>query len=46
VKVCENRMLMRVFGPKQEKVKGSWEKFHNKELHNLYSSENIIRAIK
>jgi hypothetical protein len=38
-------MLRRIFGPKREED-GSWRKLHNDELHNLYSSPNIIRVIK
>jgi hypothetical protein len=38
-------MLRRIFGPKREED-GSWRKLHNDELHNLYSSLNIIRVIK
>jgi hypothetical protein len=44
--VFENRMLRRVFGPKRDEVTGEWRKLHNGELHNLYSSPNIIRQIK
>jgi hypothetical protein len=40
----ENRVL-RIFGPKREED-GSWRKLHNDELHNLYSSPNIVRVIK
>jgi hypothetical protein len=36
----------RIFGPKRDEVAGDWRKLHNKELHNLYSSPNIIRMIK
>jgi hypothetical protein len=43
--VFENRVLRRIFGPKRE-VTGDWRKLHNEELHNLYSSPNIIRMIK
>jgi hypothetical protein len=43
--VFENRMLRRIFGPKRE-VTGGWTKLHNEELHNFYSSLNIIRMIK
>jgi hypothetical protein len=43
--VFENRLL-RTFGPKRDGVTGGWRKLHNKELHNLYSSTNIIRNIK
>jgi hypothetical protein len=39
-------MLMRIFGSKRDEVKGDWRKMHNEELHNLYSSPNIIRMIK
>jgi hypothetical protein len=42
----ENRELMRIFGPKSDEVIGGWRKLHNEELHNLYSSPNIIRMIK
>jgi hypothetical protein len=44
--VFENRVLRRIFGPKRDEVKGDWRKLHNEELHNLYSSPNIIRMIK
>jgi hypothetical protein len=44
--VFENRMLKRIFGPKRDEVTGGWRKLHNKELHNLHSSSNIIRMIK
>jgi hypothetical protein len=39
-------MLRRIFGPKRDEVTGDWRKLHNEELHNLYSSPNIIRMIK
>jgi hypothetical protein len=44
--VFENRVLRIIFGLKREKVKGEWRKLHNEELHNLYSSPDIIRQIK
>jgi hypothetical protein len=44
--VFENRVLRKMFGPKRDEVIGSWRKLHNEELHNLYSSSNIIRMIK
>jgi hypothetical protein len=44
--VFENRVLRRIFGPKRDEVMGGWRKLHNEELHNLYSSPNIIRMIK
>jgi hypothetical protein len=46
VKIFENRVLRRIFGPMGEEVTGVWRKLHNKELHNLYSSTNIIRVVK
>jgi hypothetical protein len=44
--VFENRVLRRIFGPKRDGVTGGWRKLHNEELHNLYSSLNIIGIIK
>jgi hypothetical protein len=43
--VFGNRELMRIFGPKREKVAGGWRRLHNEELHNLYTSPDIVRAI-
>jgi hypothetical protein len=45
LRVFQNRVLRRIFGPKRERD-GSWRKLHNDELNSLYSSSNIIRAIK
>jgi hypothetical protein len=45
LRVFENRVLRRIFGPKREED-GSWRKLHNDEAHNLYSSPNIVRVIK
>jgi hypothetical protein len=44
--VFENRVLWRIFGPKRDEVTGEWRKLHNGELHNLYSSPDIIMQIK
>jgi hypothetical protein len=44
--VFENRVLRKIFGPKREKVAGEWRRLHNEELHNLYTSPNIITIIK
>jgi hypothetical protein len=44
--VFENRVLRRIFGPKRDEVTGKRRKLHNWELHNLYSSQDIIRQIK
>jgi hypothetical protein len=46
LRLFENRVLRRIFGPKRDKVTGDWRKLHNEELHNLYSSPSIIRMIK
>jgi hypothetical protein len=46
LRVFENRVLRRIFGPKRDEVTGEWRKLHNEELHILYSSPNIIRQIK
>jgi hypothetical protein len=45
LRVFENRVLRRIFGPKREKD-GSWRKLYNDELHSLYSSPNIVMVIK
>jgi hypothetical protein len=45
LRVFENRVL-RIFGPMRDEVTGDWRKLHNEELHNLYSSPNIIITIK
>jgi hypothetical protein len=44
--VFENRVLRRIFGPKRDEGTGEWRKLRNEELHNLYSSPDIIRQIK
>jgi hypothetical protein len=44
--VFENRVLRRIFGPKEDEVTGEWRKLHNEELRNLYSSPSKIRIIK
>jgi hypothetical protein len=46
LRVFENRVLRRIFGPKRDAVTGGWRKQHNDELHNLYSSPIIITIIK
>jgi hypothetical protein len=44
--VFENRVLRKIFGPRRKQVAGGWRRLHNKELHNLYDSPNVIRLIK
>jgi len=46
LRVFENRVLRRIFGPKRDKVTREWRKLHNEELVDLYSSPNIVRVIK
>jgi len=46
LRVCESRVLRRIFGPKREEVVGDWRRLHNDELRNLWSSQNVIRVIK
>jgi hypothetical protein len=46
LRVFENRVLRRIFGPQRDEVAGEWRKLHNEELHNLYSSPDIIRQVK
>ena len=46
LKVFENRVLRRIFGPRRDGVTGEWRKLHNEELNDLYSSPNIVRVIK
>jgi hypothetical protein len=46
LKVFENKMLRRIFGPKRDEVPEGWIKLHNEGLHNLNSSPNIIRMIR
>jgi hypothetical protein len=45
MRVFENRVLRRIFGPKRDEVTEDWRQLHNEELHILYSSPNIIRLI-
>jgi len=46
MRVFENRLLRRIFGPKRDEVTGEWRKLHNEELNDLYSSSNTVRVIK
>jgi hypothetical protein len=42
----ENKVFRRIFGPKRDGLRRRWGKLHNEELHNFYSSQNIIGMIK
>jgi hypothetical protein len=46
LRVFENRVLRRIFGPKRDQVMGEWRKLHSEELHNLFSSPDTIRQVK
>jgi hypothetical protein len=46
LRIFENRVLKRIFGPNRDEMTGEWRKLHNEELHISYSSPNIIRQIK
>jgi hypothetical protein len=46
LRVFENRVLRKIFGPKRDEVTGEWRKLHNEKLHDFYSSPSIIRVIK
>jgi hypothetical protein len=46
LRVFENRVLRRIFGPKRDEVTGEWRKLHNLELNDLYYSPSIVQVIK
>jgi hypothetical protein len=46
LRVFENRVLRRLFGPKRDEVTGEWRKLHNELLQDLYSLPSIIRIMK
>jgi len=46
LRVFENMMLRRIFGPRRDEVTGEWGRLHNEELNDLYSSPNIVWVIK
>jgi hypothetical protein len=46
LRMFENRVLRRIFGPRRYEETGEWRKLHSGELHNLYSLLDIIRRIK
>jgi hypothetical protein len=46
MKVCENKLLRRIFGYEWNEVKGEWKRQHNEELNDLYCSPNIFQVIK
>ena len=46
LRVFENRVLRRVFGPKRDEVTGEWRKLHNEELRDPYTLPNIVRMVE
>ena len=46
LRIFENRMLRRIFGPKRDEVTGEWKRLNNEELYALYLSPNVIWVIK
>ena len=46
LRVFENRVLRKVFGPKRDEETGEWKMLHNEELNDLYSLPNIVRVVK
>ena len=46
MRVFENRVMKRIFGPKRDELTGEWIKLYNEELNDLCSSPNIVRVIK
>jgi len=46
LRIFENRVLRRIFGPKRDEVTGEWRKLHNEKLNDLYCSPNMVRVIK
>jgi hypothetical protein len=46
LRVFENRVLRRIFGPKRDEVTGEWRNLHSKDLRDLYSLQSILRIIK
>jgi hypothetical protein len=46
LRIFENRVVRRIFGPRRDEVSGGWRKLHNEELHDLYTLPSIIRMTR
>jgi hypothetical protein len=46
LRVFENTVLRRIFGPRRDEVTGEWRRLHKDERNDLYSSPSIVRVIK
>ena len=46
LRVFENMVWRRIFGPRRDEVTGEWRRFYGDELNDLYCSHNIVRVIK
>jgi hypothetical protein len=46
MRVFEDRVLRRIFGPKRDEEMGGWRKLRNEELHNFYTSQSVIKMMK
>jgi len=46
LRVFENRVLRRIFGPKRDEVTVEWRKLHNEDLNDLYCSLKIVQVVK
>ena len=46
LRVFENKVLRKIFGPRRDEVTEEWRRLHNEKLNDLYSSPNIVRVIK
>ena len=46
LRVFENRVMRKIFGPKKDEVTKEWRKLHNEDLNDLYFSPSIVREIK
>jgi hypothetical protein len=46
LRVLENRVLRRIFGPKRDEATGDWRRLHNEELSDMYASPNVFRVIR